>query len=62
MPSSTDFDLAVNARGSVGYDRRQGTGNRTHHQNISITSPKALSEKKAAREFRNLSWKLALEY
>ena len=30
------------------------------HQSISITSPKALSEKEAAREFRNLSRKLAL--
>lgn len=30
-------------------------------QNIFITSPKALSEKEAAREFQNLSRKLALE-
>lgn len=30
------------------------------NQSISITSPKALSEKEAAREFRNLSRKLAL--
>jgi hypothetical protein len=29
-------------------------------QNISITSPKALSEKEAAREFKNLSRKLVL--
>jgi len=60
----TDFDVEPNvrARGSVGYDGREGTGNRTYHQNISITSPKALSEKEAAREFRNLSRKLALEY
>jgi hypothetical protein len=30
------------------------------NQNVAITSPKALSEKEAAREFRNLSRKLAM--
>ena len=31
-------------------------------QNISVVTPKALSEKELAREFKNLSRKLALEY
>lgn len=31
-------------------------------QSISIVTPKALSEKELAREFRNLSRKLAMEY
>ena len=31
-------------------------------QNISVVTPKALSEKELAREFKNLSRKLALEF
>jgi hypothetical protein len=31
-------------------------------QNLSVVTPKALSEKELAREFKNLSRKLALEY
>lgn len=31
-------------------------------QNISVVTPKALSEKEIAREFKNLSRKLALEW
>ena len=61
IPTDFELDANVRARGSAGYDGREGAGNRTYHQNISITSPKALSEKEAAREFRNLSRKLALE-
>ena len=52
----------MRARGSAGYDGRQGQGGTTIRQNVSITGPKTLSEKEAAREFRNLSRKLALEY
>ena len=62
IPTEFDLEPNVRARGSAGYDGRQGPGGNTIHQNISITSPKALSEKEAAREFRNLSRKLALEY
>ena len=52
----------MRARGSAGYDGRQGQGGTTIHQNVSITGPKTLSEKETAREFRNLPRKLALEY
>ena len=59
----TDFNIATNVRAtySNGYNSfgiNSVPANIT--QNISITSPKALSEKEAAREFRNLSRKLAL--
>jgi hypothetical protein len=54
MPSS--FDL--NYRGLSGQGSATGT-NIT--QNISVVTPKALSEKELAREFKNLSRKLALE-
>jgi phage-related protein len=54
-----DFDLAVNASGGYSDEGYLTGANIT--QNISITSPKALSEKEAAREFKNLSRKLALE-
>lgn len=58
----TDFSVSANVRGAYtgGYPASAYTGaNITQH--ISITSPKALSEKEAAREFKNLSRKLALE-
>jgi phage-related protein len=58
-----DADVGLNVHG--GGSRRgsgAGAGGSTVTQNISITSPKALSEKEAAREFKNLSRKLALEY
>ena len=62
----TDFDINPSVRGGFGgiFDgayaagASPAAGNVT--QNISITSPKALSEKEAAREFRNMSRKLAL--
>jgi phage-related protein len=62
----TDFDI------STGYSKI-GNGVQLAHQatngstmgnitqNISIVSPKALSEKEVAREFKNLSRRLALE-
>jgi hypothetical protein len=58
----TDFDIAANVHGA--YSGGYGSGNypagTNITQNISITSPKALSEKEAAREFKNLSRRLAL--
>lgn len=68
---SRDMKNAIPTSFEVGDDVRGGyTANSLNEpylsttnitQNISITSPKALSEKEAAREFRNLSRKLALE-
>ena len=58
IPTSFDMSARVNSYGS-------GTGSAagaTITQNISVMSPKALSEKEIAREFKNLSRKLALEY
>ena len=55
----TSFDM--NARVS-GYESGTGTTGTSITQNISVVSPKALSEKEIAREFKNLSRKLALEY
>lgn len=65
----TDFDLdievdpSLNMRGG-GHGRAETAGGvgAVINQNISITSPRALSEKEAAREFKNLSRKLALAY
>ena len=56
----TDFDIQAGIHGRYAGDpgHAGAIGNVT--QNIHITSPKALSEKEAAREFRNLSRKLAL--
>jgi hypothetical protein len=60
----TDFDIDASVRGgfagayAAGANPNGGAGTVT--QNISITSPKALSEKEAAREFRNMSRRLAL--
>jgi hypothetical protein len=58
----TDFDVNPNIRGGVGggYSAGGYPQGTVVNQNISITSPKALSEKEAAREFKNLSRKLAL--
>lgn len=56
-----DADVGLNVHsGSNKRGASGGTGGSTVTQNISITSPKALSEKEAAREFKNLSRKLAL--
>ena len=55
VPTSVD----INYRGLSGQGNANGT-NIT--QNISVVSPKPLSEKELAREFKNLSRKLALEY
>ena len=55
----TGFDMNVGMRG---YGDSPTSAGSTITQNISVVSPKALSEKELAREFRNLSRKLALEY
>lgn len=57
----TRFDVSANAQGSyTGSNAAGAYAGANITQNISITSPKALSEKEAAREFKNLSRKLAL--
>ena len=63
--ADTDFDIDVDPSLNIhgGSSRRGangGAGGTTINQHIAITSPKALSEKEAAREFKNLSRKLAL--
>ena len=64
IPTNFDVETDVNVRGNVrgrggvGADGGSGT---VINQHIAITSPKALSEKEAAREFQKLSRKLALE-
>ena len=62
----TEFDV------NAGYNRNDAIGSRTGYglsgtgttinQNISVVTPKALSEKELAREFKNLSQKLAMSY
>jgi len=60
----TSFDdpgmAAAHTDGRPGSAGRGKDGGTVIHQKVSITSPKALSEKEAARTFRNLSRKLAL--
>jgi phage-related protein len=62
----TEFNVDSNVRGAFSdgfggaYSAGASFGGGAVTQNISITSPKALSEKEAAREFRNTSRKLAL--
>ena len=55
IPTDFELDANVRARSSAGYGGREGAGGNTIHQNLSITRPKALSKKEAAREFRPLS-------
>ena len=57
IPTSFDMNARVN-----GYGTSATTAGASITQNISVVSPKALSEKEIAREFKNLSRKLALEY
>ncbi len=59
----TDFDIQAGVHSRYpGSDPGAGSypPGTVINQKIAITSPKALSEKEAAREFRNLSRKLAL--
>jgi len=60
----TEFDdptANVKAAPRPGAAGRGKEGGTVIHQKVSITSPKALSEREAAREFHKLSRKLALE-
>ncbi len=58
IPTDFDIQAGIHGRNAGGHGLAAAGGNVT--QNIHITSPKALSEKEAAREFKNLSRKLAL--
>lgn len=63
IPTDLGLDANLNVSGVAGG--RGGlpvAGGTTINQTISVVSPKALSEKELAREFKNLSRKLALEY
>ena len=55
----TNFDLNYRGQGQSGQGSAAGA---SITQNLSVVTPKALSEKELAREFKNLSRKLALEY
>jgi hypothetical protein len=56
----TGFDIQAGVHGRYSGAGPSFSGGTVINQNVAITSPKALSEKEAAREFRNLSRKLAL--
>jgi hypothetical protein len=61
IPHRFDTDAELSIGGSVaGRSSLRGAGSQSVTQNISVTTPKALSERELAREFRNLSRKLAL--
>lgn len=55
----TDFDINANVTGNSG--RTLGRLGTNITQNISVVTPKALSERELSRELKNLSRKLALE-
>jgi hypothetical protein len=59
----TDFDTRVNVRGGVnGANSWSGgyTSGTVINQTMTVTTPKALSEKELAREFKSMSQRLAL--
>jgi hypothetical protein len=60
MQNAIPTDFALPDVDGGGYGGRAGAGGGVVNQYITLTSPKALSEKEAAREFRNMSRKLAL--
>lgn len=64
IPRSFDVDAGLNLSGSLARSSSPaGTSSGTTiNQSISVVTPKALSEKELAREFKNLSRKLALAY
>lgn len=62
---SRDMQNAIPTNFDMNYRGLSGQGSPTGAsiiQNLSVVTPKALSEKELAREFRNLSRKLALEF
>lgn len=65
IPTEFDVDAGLNINGTQGKNNGfgvSGAGGTTINQNISVVTPKALSEKELAREFKNLSQKLAMSY
>lgn len=63
IPTQFDTAIGLNMKGKFStQDGVLSTVGTTINQTISVVSPKALSEKELAREFKNLSRKLALEY
>jgi hypothetical protein len=61
IPHRFDTDAELTISGAVaGRSGLRGAGSQSVTQNISVTTPKALSERELAREFRNLSRKLVL--
>jgi tape measure domain-containing protein len=62
IPTSFDMPDVESENGNPNRTRINSGGNTAITQNISVVTPKALSEKEIAREFKNLSRKLALEY
>jgi hypothetical protein len=60
----TDFNTNVNVRSGYTASAAGGhsgyAGGTIINQNLSITTPRALSERELAREFKNMSQRLAL--
>ena len=57
-----DMKNAIPANVDAGYSTERYKPGTSITQNISVVTPKALSEKELARELKNLSRKLAMEY
>jgi hypothetical protein len=61
IPRHFDIDAELNNNfNAAAHAGRGGAYGRHISQSISITTPRALSERELAREFRNLNRKLAL--
>ena len=58
IPTDFAVDATVNANGRYGLP---GSGMAAVYQTVNITTPKALSEKELARQFKLTTRKLALE-
>lgn len=63
IPTNFDMNAGLNLSGSLARSAGGlGANGTTINQSISVVTPKPLSEKELAREFKNLSRKLALAY
>jgi hypothetical protein len=63
IPTDFEVDAGLNLAGSLSRGAGAlGANGTVINQSISVVTPKALSEKELAREFKNLSRKLALAY
>ena len=63
IPTDFEVDAGLNLAGSLSRGAGTlGANGTVINQSISVVTPKALSEKELAREFKNLSRKLALAY